>query len=48
LKHADLRDMFTKTTKSVCASTTVVSPDLLSLLYQVLQVWRLLKTQRGI
>ena len=26
VKHADLRDMFTQTPKSVCASTIVVSP----------------------
>jgi hypothetical protein len=30
VKHADLRDMFTKTPKSVCASTIVVSPVSLS------------------
>jgi hypothetical protein len=27
MKQADLRDMFKKACKSVCASTTVVSPD---------------------
>ena len=30
MKHADLRDMFTKAPKSVCASTVVVSPVSLS------------------
>jgi hypothetical protein len=30
LKHANLRDMFTKTLKCVCASTSVVSPVSLS------------------
>jgi hypothetical protein len=29
MKQADLRDMFNKVTKNVCASTTVVSPDVL-------------------
>jgi hypothetical protein len=30
MKRADLRDMFKKASKSVCASTVVVSPDPLS------------------
>lgn len=37
MKQADLRHMFKKDSKSVCASTIVVSKDYLFLLHQLLQ-----------
>lgn len=38
MKQEDLRHMFKKDSKSVCASTIVVSKDHLFLLHQLLQI----------
>ena len=41
IKQADLRNMFRKSSKNVCTSTVVVSPDPLSTTCQLLQLLRL-------